>query len=229
LFGCRIVYLECGGRVDRLSLTCRLLAPIVDRLYVQWPELQERHRRARYVGRVSLRNQSVLLGDHSADPPDATAGVFVTVGSTRTFPFDRLVDAAEAISRTMAMRVQFGCADRRGETPGFVAFLQFDELVREIRQASVVVSHGGIGSVMLALALDKKPVIVPRRPELREVVDTHQIDFARRLEELGLAVVVTDTAHLAGAIEGVRDNLPLPPAPFDDALPMELAEALSVH
>jgi beta-1,4-N-acetylglucosaminyltransferase len=51
-FGAKIVYVESLTRIERVSLSCRLIAPVTDRLYVQWPELARRTRRARYAGNV---------------------------------------------------------------------------------------------------------------------------------------------------------------------------------
>lgn len=45
------IYIECGAQVTVPSLTGRLVYPLVDRFYVQWPELLEAYGpRARYVG-----------------------------------------------------------------------------------------------------------------------------------------------------------------------------------
>ena len=52
LFGARVVYLESFTRIDSVSLSCRLIAPVADRVYVQWPELLERLPRARFAGNV---------------------------------------------------------------------------------------------------------------------------------------------------------------------------------
>jgi beta-1,4-N-acetylglucosaminyltransferase len=52
LHGARVVFVECWTRIDEPSLSFRLIAPVADRLYVQWPELASSSRRARYVGRV---------------------------------------------------------------------------------------------------------------------------------------------------------------------------------
>lgn len=50
--GARVVYVESLSRIERPSLACRLIAPIADRVYVQWPELAQAMPRARYVGTV---------------------------------------------------------------------------------------------------------------------------------------------------------------------------------
>lgn len=48
----RIVYVESLTRIRSPSLSCRLIAPAADRIYVQWPELLGALRRARYAGTV---------------------------------------------------------------------------------------------------------------------------------------------------------------------------------
>lgn len=52
LFGARVVYVESLSRIDRPSVSCRLIAPAADRVYVQWPELAQTLRGARYAGTV---------------------------------------------------------------------------------------------------------------------------------------------------------------------------------
>jgi UDP-N-acetylglucosamine:LPS N-acetylglucosamine transferase len=52
LFGARVVYVETLSRIDRPSLSYRLVAPAVSRTYVQWPELQRALPRAHYCGTV---------------------------------------------------------------------------------------------------------------------------------------------------------------------------------
>ena len=50
--GSRAIYVESLARIDRLSLTGRLVYPVVTHLFVQWPELARRYRRGRYVGAI---------------------------------------------------------------------------------------------------------------------------------------------------------------------------------
>jgi UDP-N-acetylglucosamine:LPS N-acetylglucosamine transferase len=50
--GARVVYVESLTRIETPSLSCRLISPVADRIYVQWPELAEAMPRSRYVGNV---------------------------------------------------------------------------------------------------------------------------------------------------------------------------------
>ena len=52
LRGVKSVYIECGGRTDRPSLSCRLVCRVANQLYVQWPELVDVVHGARYAGNI---------------------------------------------------------------------------------------------------------------------------------------------------------------------------------
>ena len=48
------VYVESFTRIDGLSLSGRMIAPIATRLYGQWPELAQRRARVRFAGNLFL-------------------------------------------------------------------------------------------------------------------------------------------------------------------------------
>jgi len=52
LRGATVVYVESLARIDGPSLTYRLIAPVAERRYVQWPELAAALPGARYAGNV---------------------------------------------------------------------------------------------------------------------------------------------------------------------------------
>jgi UDP-N-acetylglucosamine:LPS N-acetylglucosamine transferase len=52
LYGARTVYVESFTRMDGLSLSARMIAPVAARLYVQWPELAARQKRLRFAGNL---------------------------------------------------------------------------------------------------------------------------------------------------------------------------------
>jgi beta-1,4-N-acetylglucosaminyltransferase len=48
----RIIFIESFTRVQKLSLTGRLLYPLAHRVVVQWPQLALKHPRAEYLGPI---------------------------------------------------------------------------------------------------------------------------------------------------------------------------------
>jgi beta-1,4-N-acetylglucosaminyltransferase len=52
LHGARVVYVESITRMTSPSVSCRMLAPVADRVYVQWESLQPAVRGSRYAGTI---------------------------------------------------------------------------------------------------------------------------------------------------------------------------------
>jgi UDP-N-acetylglucosamine transferase subunit ALG13 len=126
--------------------------------------------------------------------------IFVTVG-TQLAPFDRLLRAVSSLSPGEELVVQYGTSKIRPSGARCFDFLPFDECLEHIRQARVVVAHAGVGTAMVALLNAKRPVVMPRLKELgEEDSDDHQREFARKLQDAGLGILVEDPADLKNAV-----------------------------
>jgi beta-1,4-N-acetylglucosaminyltransferase len=125
--------------------------------------------------------------------------IFVTVGSS-TIPFDRLLEAVDAIGLEERAVVQHGTSAIRPRRAEHVDFVDYEAFVGLVREARVTITHGGVGSIMTALSQGKRPIVVPRRRRMGEAVDDHQVAFARRAAELRLIELVEDVDHLENAI-----------------------------
>jgi len=53
LRGVKVIYVESMTRVRNLSLSGKLVRPVVHHLFVQWPELAEKIRKAQFCGQVA--------------------------------------------------------------------------------------------------------------------------------------------------------------------------------
>lgn len=108
--------------------------------------------------------------------------IFVAVG-THHQPFDRLLRAADAAAAALEepLVAQRGVSRLvlRGQVYDLLPPDAFEALVREAR---VVVFHGGSSSFLQARALGRRPIVVPRRPEHHEHVDDHQVRFVNSLD-----------------------------------------------
>jgi UDP-N-acetylglucosamine transferase subunit ALG13 len=177
-------YIESGTRVRELSATGRLLArvPGIAR-YVQYPFAAD----ARW--RYAL---SVFEGFRvePAEPRPGAPRVVVTVGGNAHYGFERLVRSLHAvIPADWSVLWQVGPSDVSDLGIETVASLPNDELRREIAGADLVISHAGTGSILTALQLGKRPIVVPRRAAHGEHVDGHQNDLAAFVASEGLALV----------------------------------------
>jgi UDP-N-acetylglucosamine transferase subunit ALG13 len=127
--------------------------------------------------------------------------IFVTTG-TNGEPFDRLLRAVGEIEGE-SLVIQHGPSTVRASHATSVAYVPFSELVGLVRTARVVVTHGGAGSILVALMEGKRPLVVPRLARFGEAVDDHQLELSRRLDQAGLVTLVSDLAQLPSLVRTV--------------------------
>lgn len=208
-------YIESGTRVRELSATGRVLerVPGIHR-YVQYPFAADA--RWRYALSVFEGFQVV-----SADPRAGTPRVVVTVGGNAHYGFERLVRNLHAvIPSDWSVLWQVGPSDVSDLGLDAVVSLPNERLRAEIAAADLVISHAGTGSILTALQLGKRPIVVPRRAAHGEHVDGHQDDLAAYVASEGLAVVrEADEITLAD----LRESLHWRVTSVGDPEPVQLA------
>jgi UDP-N-acetylglucosamine transferase subunit ALG13 len=137
--------------------------------------------------------------------------IFVSVG-TNEARFDRLLRAVAELPGGDRRLIQHGYSiPIPGANVELVDFLAFDELADAIRRCRVFVTHAGVGSVLVALANGKRPVVVPRRKDFGEAVDDHQLQLGRRFAAAGLVTLVEDPDDLADALDGDQHDVAVTP------------------
>lgn len=132
--------------------------------------------------------------------------IFVTIGTSK--PFDRLLRALTELDLPAGEELVVQCGDSvvRPVRARCVGFLPFSELVDHVRHARLVIAHAGAGTVIAAVSLGVRPVVVPRLARFGEAADDHQVDFARHLSEAGLVTLVEDPSELPAAVAGSEDG-----------------------
>jgi UDP-N-acetylglucosamine transferase subunit ALG13 len=93
-----------------------------------------------------------------------------------------------------------------------VEMLDAAALEDALARARVVVTHGGPGLILEARAYGHRPVVVPRRPDLGEHVDEHQLLFTARLAARGMIQRVEGQDAFDAAVARTLDEGPADPA-----------------
>jgi beta-1,4-N-acetylglucosaminyltransferase len=128
--------------------------------------------------------------------------IFVTVGTCE--PFDRLMRGIDALPASEAVFVQTGLSSVMPQRATTVEFLPYEALVDLVREARLVVTHAGVGTILTALLNGVKPIVVPRLKKYGDAVDDHQLELAERLADLKLVTLVRETSELPEAVsEGI--------------------------
>lgn len=135
--------------------------------------------------------------------------IFVTVGAQ--MPFDRLVRAvdewAHSRGRTDVV-AQIGTTPFKPQSIRCVEFLKPDEFRDLVSQCTVLVAHAGMGSILTALEHGKPLLVMPRRGDLMETRNDHQVATAQRFEALGRLAVAHDEAQVAPKLDALASLRP---------------------
>lgn len=207
-------YIESGTRVRELSATGRVLqrVPGIAR-YVQYPFAANE----RWSYALSVFEGFRL---EQVEPPARPPRVVVTVGGNAHYGFDRLVrHLYTVLPSDWSVLWQVGPSDVSDLPIDAVVSLPSAKLREEIAAADIVISHAGTGSILTALSLGLKPIVVPRRAAHGEHVDGHQDDLANYVSAEGLATVrEADAITLDDLVEARRWRV----LPVDELSPVAL-------
>jgi UDP-N-acetylglucosamine--N-acetylmuramyl-(pentapeptide) pyrophosphoryl-undecaprenol N-acetylglucosamine transferase len=183
----RCHYIESAARIDGPSVTGRLISRIPGiNLYAQYPGWS--------CGKWSYSGSVFDSFERTARPRarrNRLEKAVVALGTYRGYGFPRLIRRLlEVFPPETDVLWQTGDTDVSGfGITGHHAIPERD-LTEAMREADVVVSHAGVGTVLTAFEVGKYPLLVPRRLALREHVDDHQMQLASELGSRGLAVAV---------------------------------------
>jgi len=130
--------------------------------------------------------------------------IFVTVGAQ--MPFDRLIRAVDEWASTRGRAdvfAQIGPSDLKTKAASTVQFMKPEEFRQRVTAADLIVAHAGMGSIITALELGKPIIVMPRRGDLRETRNDHQLATARKLGDAKRVIVAWDERELIDKLDTV--------------------------
>lgn len=119
--------------------------------------------------------------------------IFVTVG-THEQQFNRLIKKIDQLKKDGHVKddvfIQTGFSDYIPESCDWKKFLSYEEMIQKIKDAKIVITHGGPSSFILPLQYGKTPIVVPRMKKYDEHVNDHQVEFCRKYNSLNNNIIV---------------------------------------
>ena len=131
--------------------------------------------------------------------------IFVTVG-THEQPFNRLVKKIDDLVAEGTIKekvvIQTGFSTYKPVHCEGHKMMSFEEMQKTLKDARIVITHGGPSSFIEALQFGKVPIVVPRQEKYHEHVNNHQVDFTKIIEKrMNNIIPVYDIDQLANTIE----------------------------
>lgn len=131
--------------------------------------------------------------------------IFVTVG-THEQPFNRLVEEVDRLRKESTIDdevvIQRGYSTFEPQYCTSFDLISYEDMERYIREARIIITHGGPASFLAPLALKKIPIVVPRQKKFNEHVNDHQLEFAKAVAERQKNIIVVENiSDLGGVIK----------------------------
>lgn len=126
--------------------------------------------------------------------------IFVTVG-THEQQFNRLIECIDNLKRDGIIDedviMQTGFSTYEPKYCKWSKLIPYKEMVQNVADARIVITHGGPASFIMPLQIGKTPIVVPRQKKFDEHVNDHQVDFANAVaERMGTIIPVVDINKL---------------------------------
>lgn len=123
--------------------------------------------------------------------------ILVTTGTQ--LPFDRLIVAVDEVAPSLNEPVfaQIGASDYKPRNLEWTARLRPSQFDDKVRDASLVVSHAGIGTILRAKKYGKPIILFPRQVAYGEQRNDHQLATCAQLAGEPGIYIAMDQASLA--------------------------------
>ncbi|MBT2701018.1 multidrug MFS transporter [Bacillus sp. ISL-40] len=130
--------------------------------------------------------------------------IFVTVG-THEQSFNRLVEVIDNLKEKGTIQeeviIQTGFSTYEPRHCNWSKLFPYQEMVKNVADARIVITHGGPSSFIMPLQIGKIPVVVPRQKQFDEHINNHQVDFANEVANRQGNIIVVE--H----IESLEDTI----------------------
>ena len=135
--------------------------------------------------------------------------IFVTVG-THEQPFNRLIKKVDDLvaDGTIQEKVvmQTGFSTYKPKHCEAHKMMSYEEMQQTLKDARIVITHGGPSSFIEALRFGKVPIVVPRQEKYYAHVNNHQVEFTKLIaQKMNNIVPVYDINELSAILDNYSD------------------------
>ena len=137
--------------------------------------------------------------------------ILVTLG-TQDKPFNRLLENIEKEIEKGNIKdeviVQAGYTKYQSKNMEIYDLLDRDEFQRVINKCDLLITHGGVGSILSGLKNNKKIIVAPRLSKYGEHMNDHQLQIVNNFVEEGYIIGYYDGDDLASILKRLNEFKP---------------------
>ena len=83
-------------------------------------------------------------------------------------------------------------------------------MIKNVRKAHIIITHGGVGSILDAIKHHKKVIAIPRLEKYHEHVNNHQIQIVEEFDRLGYIMDCGNLKRLGNKLMEIEKFTPTP-------------------
>lgn len=137
--------------------------------------------------------------------------ILVTLG-TQDKSFTRLLDAIQKQIDLGNIKdkviVQAGCTKYKSKDMQILDLIPYDEFEKYIKECDLLITHGGVGSIITGLKNKKKVIAAARLSKYKEHTNDHQLQIIKNLSVSGYILPLDDFDKLDEVLISVKTFKP---------------------
>jgi len=124
--------------------------------------------------------------------------------------FSRMIREVEKLADDNEIIVQAGHSSYESNKMMIFDFISREQLKNLYERADYIITHAGAGSMLQAIGAKKKTIAFPRLQKYGEHVDDHQLQLAKKLNDMGYLLVFHEDDKMRDVFNKVKVFKPRP-------------------
>lgn len=137
--------------------------------------------------------------------------ILVLLG-TQKYSFQRLLREVQKCIENGTIKeevvVQAGGTEFSSKEMKMFTLIEQEELEKLVKKADIIITHGGVGSIVNGVKLGKKVIAVPRLQKYGEVANDHQIQIIETFAKEGFIIGLKDVNELENELNQIDNFKP---------------------
>ena len=137
--------------------------------------------------------------------------IVILLGSQK-YSFHRLLEEVQRCIDNGTIKqeviVQAGGTQFFSKEMKIFTLIEQNELEKLIEKADIIITHGGVGSIVNGVKLHKKVIAVPRYKKYGEVANDHQVQIINTFAKEGFIIGLNDVSELESALKEIENFKP---------------------
>ena len=137
--------------------------------------------------------------------------IFVTLG-TQDKPFLRLMQAVEKQLQEGNIQeeviAQTGSTKYESKIMQIIPYMEQSVFDQYMKEANIVITHGGVGTIIQGLQMKKKMIVAPRLAKYGEHVNDHQLQIATNFAKENYILLLSNFEELNLVLAKAKNFIP---------------------